>query len=377
MERSRSFMTEIDYYESLGVSRKASIEEIKKAYRQLALKYHPDKNPGDASAERLFKEVAEAFEVLSDPEKRAIFDRYGYQGLRSRGHSQPGFASTEDVFNHFSELFEGFFGASRRSGPRGGSDLRAEIQLTLEEIATGTTKTLEIRRQVLCEECGGRGTRGKSKASTCQTCKGHGQVESVQGFFSIRRTCPRCHGEGTFISDPCQRCRGEGRHPGRVEVAVEVPAGVSEGNQIRIHGEGDTGSRGGTSGDVYCLIRERKHELFTREGDDILFEVPVSFSDAALGARVEVPTLRGKAEVNIPAGTHSGELLRLRGQGLPSLEGRRMGSLIVRVIVETPKKLTPKMQELFEELRDLESGASLPGREGFFERIKKYLKGSS
>ncbi len=376
MESSRPSMTEIEYYEALGVSREASGEEIKKAYRQLALKWHPDKNPGDKNAERMFKEVAEAFEVLSDPEKRALYDRYGHQGLRSRG-SQPGFASADDILSHFSELFEGFFGSSRRSGPRGGSDLRAELQLTLEEIATGTMKTLELRRQVKCEECSGSGSRGKSKASTCATCKGYGQVESVQGFFSIRRTCPRCHGEGTLISDPCSRCRGDGRHPGRVEIPVEVPAGVREGNQIRIHGEGDVGLRGGPGGDIYCLIREKKHDLFTREGDDIHFEVPISFSDAALGSRVEVPTLRGKVEVNVPPSSHSGEMLRLRGQGLPSLEGRGIGSLIVRIVVETPKKLTPRMRELFEELRGLESSASLPTREGFFERIKKYLKGST
>ncbi len=376
-------MPEIDYYEALGVSRSASPEEIKKAYRQLALKWHPDKNPGDASAEDRFKEIAEAYEVLCDPDRRQLYDRYGHSGLKARGYSEPHFTTVEDIFEHFSDVFEGsvfegLFGGgrqrSRRGGGRGGENLRVEVELSLEEVATGAQRSVEIRRQVPCEDCSGCGSRQGSKPVSCPTCRGFGQVESVQGFFSIRRACPRCHGEGAVIGDPCSRCRGEGRHQGKREVVISVPAGVHEGNQLRMHGEGDAGARGGPSGDLYCLIRERRHELFTREGDDILCEVPISFSEAALGAKVDVPTLRGKAEVTIPAGTQSGEMLRLRGQGLPSLEGGGAGSLIVRVVVETPRKLNAKMRELLDELRKAESSASHPARSGFFEKIKSYFK---
>lgn len=375
-------MTEIDYYDALSVSRSASPEEIKKAYRQLALKWHPDKNPGDVTAETKFKEIAEAYEVLSDPERRALYDRYGHQGLKAKGFNEPHFSSVQDIFSHFSEIFEGsvfedLFGGRRRSGgARAGNDLRAEVEVTLEEVVTGVKKTIELRRQVACEECAGSGSRGRSKPTPCPTCKGYGQVESVQGFFSIRRTCPKCHGEGLTVSDPCSRCRGEGRHPARASVEVQIPPGVREGNQLRIHGEADVGVRGGPSGDIYCLIREKRHEFFAREGDDILCEVPISFSDAALGARVEVPTLRGKAELSIPAGTGSGDLLRLKGQGLPSIEGRSVGHLIARVVLETPRKLTPKMRQLFEDLRSAESSTSQPGRTGFFEKIRQYLKGT-
>lgn len=373
-------MSEIEYYEALGVARSGTSEEIKKAYRQLALKWHPDKNPGDQNAERRFKEIAEAFEVLGDPEKRELYDRYGHSGLKSRGYSGSSFSNVEDIFSQFSEIFEGslfenVFGGRRRGGGSSGGDLRVQIELTLEEVAQGAKKTIEVRRLLRCAECDATGSRGRAKPGKCATCRGYGQVESVQGFFSIRRACPRCHGEGTSISDPCSQCRGEGRHAGRAEVVIEVPAGVSEGNQLRIHGEGDVGIRGGPAGDIYCLIREKKHELFQREGDDILCEVPISFSDAALGARIEVATLRGKADVTVPAGTHSGEMLRLRGQGLPGLQSRGLGNLIVRVVIETPKKLTPRMRELFEKLREAESEASQPRRNGFFEKIKNYLKG--
>jgi len=382
MGKQTSSMSEIDYYEALGVARSATTEDVKKAYRQLALKWHPDKNPGDETAERRFKEIAEAFEVLGDPEKRELYDRYGHAGLKSRGYTGSSFTNVEDIFTHFSEIFEGsvfesFFGGGRRrgGGSTAGGDLRAQIELTLEEICQGVEKTIEIRRLVRCEHCDATGSRTRAKPGKCSTCKGYGQVESVQGFFSIRRACPRCHGEGTMVTDPCTQCRGEGRHPGRAEVVVQVPAGVSEGVQLRISGEGDAGMRGGPAGDVYCLVRERKHELFQREGDDIVFEVPISFADAALGARIEVPTLRGKADVSIPPGTYSGDILKLRGQGLPSLQSRGVGSLLVRITVETPRKLTPRMRELFEELRKAELEAPLPARNGFFEKIKNYLKG--
>ncbi|MBI4600539.1 MAG: molecular chaperone DnaJ [Planctomycetes bacterium] len=377
-------MPETDYYEALGVPRDASAEDIKKAYRQLALKWHPDKNRGDPSAEERFKEVAEAYEVLSDPEKRQLYDRYGRQGLKARGYGEPSFTTVEDIFSHFSDIFEGSIfeeifgrGGSRRPQQgRVGADLRVELELSLEEIAQGVGRTIEIRRQVACQECGGRGSRRGSRPTECTTCRGYGQIDSVQGFFTLRRTCPRCHGEGTLIGDPCPTCRGEGRRPGKREVTVSIPAGVHDGNQIRIPGEGDAGARGGRPGDLYCRIHERRHALFTRHGDDIYCEVPITFSEAALGCAVEVPTLGGRVEVSIPGGTQSGEILRLRGQGLPNLEGHGAGSLLIRVTVETPKQLTARMRELLEELKEAESSASQPARSGFFEKLKRYFKTS-
>lgn len=385
METFKSSMSQCDYYEALGVSRSATPDEIKKAYRQLALKYHPDKNAGDPSAEGKFKEIAEAYEVLADPERRELYNRYGHEGLRARG-SEPRFTSVEDILSQFadvfegSSLFEGFFGGGARrraGGARGGSDLRVELDLSLEEVVTGAKRTLELRRQVPCEECDGKGHRPGSKPVACSTCRGYGQVEAVQGFFSIRRTCPRCHGEGVVIGDPCSACRGEGRRPAKREIVVDIPPGVHDGNQLRIEGEGDVGLRGGPPGDIYCLLHVRRHELFERAGHDILCEVPVSFSDAALGAKIEVPTLRGKAKVTVPAGTQTGEVLRLRGQGVPSLDGDGTGSLLVRLMVETPKKLSPGMRELFEELKKAESSASQPARSSFFERIKAHWKGKA
>jgi molecular chaperone DnaJ len=365
----------------LGVSRSATPDEIKKAYRQLALKNHPDKNPGDPTAEKKFKEIAEAYEVLSDPERKQLYDRYGHEGLRARG-SEPQFTNFEDIFSHFPDIFggsifEGFFGGggTGRRGEKGGADLRVELELSLEEVATGVKRTIELRHQVRCGECDGRGARAGSRPATCQTCGGYGQVESVQGFFSIRRACPRCHGEGTVIGDPCGACRGEGRRQAKREVVVDIPAGVHDGNQLRVQQQGDAGLRGGPPGDLYCALFVRKHEFFERAGDDLLCEVPVSFADAALGAKVEVPTLKGKAKVTVPAGTQSGEILRLRGQGLPSLGRGGTGNLLVRVMVETPGKLSPRMRELFEELKKSESSASQPSRSGFFEKIKAHFKG--
>ena len=386
MGKLKSSMPETDYYAALEVSPTASEAEVKKAYRKLALKWHPDKNPGDAEAERRFKDVAEAYEVLSDPERRQLYDRYGKEGLKARGYSGSSFTNAEDIFSQFSDifegsLFEGFFGGRsggrRRSGGRVGADLRAGLTLSLEEVLTGTHRTISLRRQVGCGKCGGSGSQEGTSSTSCPQCKGHGQVETAQGFFSIRRTCPRCHGEGVVIRDPCTTCRGEGRQLGSREVEVQIPAGVCGGNQLRIQGEGDAGIRGGPPGDILCVIREKEHELFTRSENNLLCEVPVSFSEAALGAKIEVPTLRGKAEVSVIPGTQSGEVLRLRGQGLPSLDGYDTGNLLVRLTVETPKKLTKKMRQLLGELKESESRASQPAQYGFLERIKKYFKGQS
>jgi molecular chaperone DnaJ len=381
-------MPQVDYYEALGVARGATTVEIKKAYRQLALRWHPDKNPGNAEAERKFKEVAEAFEVLSDPERRELYDRYGHEGLRARGFAEPSFSSVEDIFSHFADvfegsIFEGLFGGGGGRRQRGGmverrgADLRVRLEITLEEAAAGGNRTLNIRRHVPCETCGGSGGRGGTKAVSCETCKGHGVVETVQGFFAVRRPCPRCRGEGVTLEDPCGTCRGEGRVTGKHDVAVRVLPGALEGVEIRVPGEGDAGLRGGPPGDLYCVIIERAHDIFERHGLDLVCTIPVSFPDAALGVKIEVPTLNGQAALSVPAGTQAGDLLRLRGQGLPDIQGRGRGSLLVRVVVETPKKLSSRARELLEELKKEESANSYPARTGFFEKIKDYFKGKN
>jgi len=380
-------MSKRDYYEVLGVSQDASEAEIKKAYRKAALQYHPDKNPDVPEAELMFKEVAEAFEVLSDPRKRELYDRHGHAGLKAGGYTHPGFSSVEDIFAQFGDvfegsLFEGLFGGGRaHRGDRAsgrGADLAVDFEITLEEVASGSTRTIELRRQVPCDQCDGSGSRDGNPPGNCSVCGGYGEVETTQGFFSIRRTCPQCHGAGVMVTDPCRTCSGDGRRMGSREVSVNLPPGVSSGSRLRVQGEGDSGIRGGPSGDLYCRIRVAPHSFFERYDEDLLCEVPVTFSDVALGTRIEVPTIRGKAKVTIPAGTQSGEILRLRGQGLPSLDGRGTGNQLVRVVVETPRKPSARMRELLEELRAEEvNTASHPERAGFFERLKEHFKGKS
>ncbi|MGQ9591320.1 MAG: molecular chaperone DnaJ [Planctomycetota bacterium] len=375
-----------DYYDLLGVSRDATAEEIKKAYRQLALKWHPDKNRGDPSAEKRFKEIAEAYEVLSDPERRRLYDEYGHEGLKARGFGEPSFSSVEEIFSHFSDifggsLFEDLFGgfggrAAGRATGRAGSDLRVSVEVTLEDIARGARKTVEVRRRGECPECRGRGTRGGSGFAACPACGGYGEVESVRGFFSIRRTCPRCGGEGQVIRDACPACKGEGRRMEKTEVAIDIPPGTFGGTTLVVRGGGDAGVRGGRRGDLYCVVEEAPHPLFVRDGTDLVCRVPISFSDAALGTKIEVPTLRGTASVTVPAGIQSGETLRLRGQGLPRPDGSA-GCLRIQVAVETPRKLSPQARKLFEDLRAAESAAAQPARNGFFEKIRAYFQRDS
>ena len=382
-------MAQRDYYDVLGVAKTAAADEIKKAYRQLALKHHPDKNQGDPSAEAKFKEVSEAYEILSDGEKRRMYDQFGHEGMKARGYSGPSFHSVEDIFSQFGDIFEGsifenLFGgggggrrsrAGRRGGGRPGADLRVEVALKFEDVATGVSKTIALKRQVGCEECGGSGARKGTKAETCPTCGGYGQVQETQGFFSLRRPCPRCGGEGVHCPSPCAGCRGEGTSSKKKEITIRVPPGVHEGNQIRITGEGNDGVRGGPPGDLYCVVRVEPHDFFERYNDDVVCNVPIGFAETALGARIDVPTLRGTAKVTIPPGTQSGEVLRLKGQGFPNLDGYGTGDQLIKVVVETPRKLTPRMRELLEELRGLEAENSNTNRGRFFEKLKSYFKG--
>lgn len=380
-------MTKRDYYEILGVPRNASEDEIKKAYRKKALEYHPDKNPGDKTAEEKFKEAAEAYDVLRDPEKRAIYDRYGHEGLNQSG-AAPHYESMDmqDILRRFGiddDLFAEFFGRSRtgfgsRAQSRGerGSNLRIRVKLTLEEIATGVHKKIKVRRQVRCATCNGTGARNSSDVETCSTCRGSGMVGRITqtpfGAMQTATTCPACGGTGQTVKANCPTCRGEGRIMQEDTIEVDIPAGVHEGIQLSVSGKGNAGLRGGPSGDLIINIEELPHEHFTREGRNILYELFINIADAALGAQVEVPTLEGRARIKIPAGTQSGKIFRLREKGLPSLEGRGRGDLLVHVNIWTPKKLTDEERRLLEQLRDMPNFKPAPTKEDrtFFERVR-------
>ncbi len=376
-------MAKRDYYEVLGVSRDASSDEIKKAYRKLAMKYHPDRNPGDKSAENKFKEAAEAYEVLHDSEKRQRYDRFGHEAVSGSGQQ---FSNFEDIFSHFSDIFggggsifDGIFGGmggggfSTRSGMRAGASLKCRVNITFEEAAFGCTKTIELKRHELCDKCHGSGASHGSKPRTCPVCGGRGQVYRNQGFFSVATTCSSCRGDGTIIDNPCKNCSGTGQVPKSVRIRVNIPAGVEDGTRLRVPDEGEPSPSGGPRGDLYCYIFVAEHEFFNRHGDDVICEVPITFSQAALGVDLEVPTLRGKARVKIPAGTQSGQIFRLRGQGFEHLQGYGQGDQIVQVVVETPKKLTAKQEQLFRELAKVEHRNVSPRRKSFMDTIKNYF----
>lgn len=373
---------ERDYYEVLGVSREASVDDIKKAYRKLAMKYHPDRNPDDAEAEKQFKEAAEAYEVLSEPEKRQRYDQFGRGGLK--GAYQPhGFTDIHDIFSQFGDIFGGggifgdiFGGSGRRRGPRAGASLRCEIVLTLEECATGVKKKIHLKRREQCDACQGTGAKPGSSPETCSTCGGAGMVQRSQGFFSMRTACPRCHGEGKVIRDPCASCRGSGFVTKKREVSVKVPSGIEDGTQLRMHAEGEAGEPGAPRGDLYCFIRVKPHDFFERHGDDLVAVVPIAYSQAALGAEIEVPTIWGKSSsVKVPPGTQSGQMLRLRGQGMPNVRGRGQGNLLVQVYVEIPKALTEEQQKILRKLAEIEEKNVSPERKSFLDKVKNYLGG--
>jgi molecular chaperone DnaJ len=361
-----------DYYEILMIVRTASTEEIKKAYRKRALEFHPDRNPGDKKAEDKFKEATEAYQILSDAQKKQAYDAYGHVGLSGAGGGS-GFSSAGfgDVFEG---IFEGFFGDGRQGARKAqrGSDLQYDLEISFEEAAFGAEKSVEIDREEACSNCRGEGTRPGTQATTCATCRGAGQVMASSGFFSVSRPCPKCRGRGSWIEHPCDACSGDGRVAATRKLQVKVPAGVDNGLRLRMNGEGEAGTLGGPRGDLYIDIHVHTHEIFTREGDNVLCEVPVSFVQAALGGEIEVPTLTGVTTLKIPAGTQSGRVFKLKGKGIVSLRGQReIGDEEIRVAVETPTHLSDKQKDLLKQFAALSGEKVNPLSSSFVDRMKK------
>ena len=372
-------MAKRDFYEVLGVERGASEAELKKAYRRLAMKYHPDRNPDDKAAEEKFKEANEAYEVLSDAAKRSAYDQYGHAGVDPQmggGGGGPGGANFSDIFG---DVFSDFFGGGGRGGQRGGaqrgSDLRYTLELDLEEAVRGTTVTIRVPTLVNCKPCDGSGAKKGTTPVTCTTCGGIGQVRMQQGFFSVQQTCPRCHGSGKMITDPCGSCHGHGRVEEHKTLSVKVPAGVDTGDRIRLSGEGEAGAMGGPAGDLYVVVNVREHAIFQRDGKHLYCEVPISFADAALGGELEVPTLDGRVKLKIPEGTQTGKLFRLRGKGVAPVRGGGAGDLMCKVAVETPVNLDKRQRELLDEFRKTLEGDSShsPKANGWFEGVKRFF----
>ncbi len=382
-----------DYYDVLGVSKEASAPEIKKSYRKLAMEYHPDQNPDDPGAEERFKELGEAYEVLSDEEKRAAYDRYGHAAFKAGGHGGGGgfggFGGFHDPMDIFSQVFEGafggggfqdLFGGRRRRGHDGrqrGSDLRYDLEITLEEAANGTSKELEIEKFVLCQTCEASGSRSGGGTKPCTTCGGHGVVEQrVEGFGGIFRrqgACPSCEGSGQEISDPCQECTGQGRKQGEGRIRINIPAGVDHGTRLRSSGNGDAGMRGGPNGDLHIVLHVKRHDLFQRRGEDLFCEVPVSFATAALGGELNVPTLEGPASIKIPTGTQSGTVFRLRNRGVRDVSSGHKGDLHVEVRVEVPTRLDGDQKDKLREFAESIGEENSPINESFLERAKRFF----
>ncbi len=353
-------MSKRDYYEILGINKTASDAEIKTAYRKLAIQHHPDKNPDNPTAEDKFKEAAEAYSVLSDSQKRAAYDRFGHQGVGASsgfgGFDGAGFTNIEDIFDMFGfgDMFGGSGGRTRRSSAQRGSDLRYDLEITLEEAANGKAETLHIPRLEKCVECEGKGAEKGTSPETCITCQGQGQVRYQQGFFSVMRTCSNCGGRGQIIKNPCKNCRGAGRIEKERTLEIKIPAGVETGSRLRVNGEGEAGTGGGQSGDLFVVIHVAEHEEFERQGANLYSAVPVSFAQAALGAEIKVRTLDGEQDLKVPAGTQTGTVFRLKEQGMPILGGRGKGDLFVAVTLITPKHLTKEQRLLLEQLSEIE-----------------------
>ena len=363
-----------NYYEVLGVGRDASETDLKRAYRQLAMQYHPDKNPGDKAAEDRFKQISEAYAVLSDPDKRAHYDRFGVApGAGSGGFDAGGFGTLfEDIFENF---FAGAGGRGRsRTRAARGEDLQYELKITLEEAASGMETKVQLPRLEACEACQGAGAEPGTQRVTCETCRGQGQVRFNQGFLTVARTCPKCHGEGEITKSPCKSCRGEGRVRSERLLGIKIPAGIEDGMQLRLSGEGSAGVHGGPHGDLYVLVRIRDHAIFARHGADLVCEVPVSFPQLALGAEIEVPVLTGSDTLKIPAGTQPHHVLRLRGKGMPQLRARSHVDACYRLILEVPQKLNARQREALEAFEAASKEANGPLRASFLERMKKILE---
>jgi molecular chaperone DnaJ len=367
-----------DYYECLGINRGAGDDEIKKSYRRLAVQFHPDRNPGDKHAEEKFKEINEAYQVLSDPDRRAQYDRFGhaaFQGQQGTG-GFGGFDFSQGFEEVFSDIFGDFFGTGRgrsRSRSRRGDDLRYDLEVEFEEAARGAEKIVKFQRLTTCDSCNGSRARGGAEgARTCPNCRGTGQVRTQQGFFSISTTCGQCRGEGMIIADPCPNCQGQGRIRKPVSLSVKIPPGVDNGSRLKLRNEGEAGFGGGPAGDLYVVVHVKEHPLFVRQDNDVVIEVPVSFPQAALGAEIEVPTLEGKIKLKVPAGTQSGKVIRLKGKGFVDLHGYGRGDQLVRIGVETPRRLTARQRELLEEFARL-SGEDLnhPLSKGFVDKLKE------
>lgn len=367
-----------DYYDVLSVTKGSSPEEIKKAYRRAAHKFHPDRNANDPSSEGKFKEAAEAYEVLSDPQKKQRYDQHGHAGLSGAGVHDYSHMRTDDIFSMFNDIFEaGFGGAGGRRARRRGADLQTEVIVSLAEVATGAERSLQFSREDHCETCGGTGAAPGSQRQTCGTCGGYGQVEQNSGFGSlfgrVITACPTCRGRGSKIVTPCTACRSSGRVMRDRVITVRIPAGIQDGQAVRLRGEGEPGEDGSDRGDLHCYVRIAAHPFFERHDNDLVCRVPVSFTQAALGATVEVPTLTGKAELKIPGGTQNGQLFRLAGIGLPNLRSGRRGDELVQVMIEIPRKLNKNQDALLREFAKIEDRAVSPESKGFFDKLKDYL----
>ena len=371
-------MAKQDYYDVLGVQKNASADEVKRAYRGLAMKYHPDKNPGDKAAEGKFKSCAEAYEVLSDKEKRQRYDQYGHEGLRGAGMHDFSRMNVEDIFSvfGFDDFFGGIFGggARRGNGRRGGAakgfDLETSVELTLEEVARGAEKTIAFTRQDNCGSCSGTGAAKGSQPVGCSACKGSGQVARGGGFFQMVSTCPQCNGAGRIVGSPCKSCKGRGKVPTKRTVSIKIPSGVHEGQGIRVTGEGEPGRQGGPNGDLYCYVKIKAHEFLQRDGNDLVAVVPISFTQAALGATIDVPSLEGTERLKVPPGTQYGSVFRIKGNGFPDIRTRGKGDQLVQVTIETPAKLNATQQGLLRQFSELENKRVSPQSRTFFEKLK-------
>src|SRR5947207_1417883 len=372
-----------DYYEVLGVERNASADEVKRAYRRLAVKFHPDKNPDDPHTEEKFAELGEAYDVLMDGDKRAAYDRFGHAAFAQGGGFRGGFHDPFDIFREVfggggmgGGIFETFFGGAGMRGEdrQRGSDLRYDMQITLEEAAFGTEKEIEVRKLEPCDKCGGSGAEAGSRTITCPACGGRGQVISSRGFFQISQTCPRCRGAGQLIEKPCRDCEGEGRVEKLSRIKLKIPAGIADGSRLRSSRNGEAGTRGGPHGDLYVVIHIEEHKIFQREDDNLYCEVPIPFSSAALGGEVDVPTLEGKAHLKVPAGTQSGQIFKLRGKGIANVNGRERGDLLARLIVEVPTRLNTEQRQKLEEFAALCGDENTPMRKSFFDRAKEFFR---